>query len=232
MDQTGFLKTRIWRDAPYQNCLEEMRRFTIGREPSTPDELWLVEHPPVFTLGLAADRHHILAPGHTPVVQTDRGGEVTFHGPGQLVVYPLINLRQRGLFVKELVYRIEQSIIDLLQSYGLTSAHRVAGAPGIYLQTESRSAAQTDQSGPARQSPTFTDKTKIAALGLKVKNGCAYHGYAINIQMDLSAFARINPCGYPGLQTTDLATMGITKTWSEVATDAAHCLDLALTKPL
>jgi lipoyl(octanoyl) transferase len=232
MGQTGFLKTRVWREAPYQTCLEEMRQFTIGREPDTPDQLWLVEHPAVFTLGLAADHRHVLKVGDTPIVQTDRGGEVTFHGPGQLVVYPLINLRRRGLFVKELVYRIEQSIIDLLQHYGLSSAHRMPGAPGIYLQTGSQPAAQPPQSDLSDSVPSFAGKSKIAALGLKVKNGCAYHGYAINIQMDLSAFAGINPCGYPGLQTTDLATMGVTKTWSEVATDAAHCLHLALTKPL
>jgi lipoyl(octanoyl) transferase len=226
MGQAGSLNTRVWRDAPYETCFQEMRQFTIDRGPETPDELWLVEHPPVFTLGLAADQRHVLQPGRTPVVQTDRGGEVTFHGPGQLVVYPLINLRRRGLYVKELVAQIEQSIIDLLGRYGLASAHRVAGAPGIYLQEPS-----TVSNGQTQDSP-MAGKSKIAALGLKIKNGCSYHGYAINIDMDLRPFSQINPCGYPGLSTTDLATMGVHKTWAEVATDAAQSLELALTKTL
>jgi lipoyl(octanoyl) transferase len=200
-----------------------MRQFTMDRGPDTPDELWLVEHPPVFTLGLAADQSHILQAGLIPVMQTDRGGEVTFHGPGQLVVYPLINLKRQGLYVKELVYRIEQSIIDLLNRYGLTSAHRIAGAPGIYLQHDM--ALSNKQMGPS----PMTGQSKIAALGLKIKNGCSYHGYAINIDMDLQPFQQINPCGYPGLQTTDLATMGVHKTWAEVAADATQSLRLALT---
>ena len=223
MGQAGFLNPRIWREAPYEACLQEMRQFTMDRGPDTPDELWLVEHPPVFTLGLAADPSHILQAGLIPVMQTDRGGEVTFHGPGQLVVYPLINLKRQGLYVKELVYRIEQSIIDLLNRYGLTSAHRIAGAPGIYLQHNM--ALSNKQMG---LSP-MTGQSKIAALGLKIKNGCSYHGYAINIDMDLQPFQQINPCGYPGLQTTDLATMGVHKTWAEVAADATQSLRLALT---
>jgi lipoyl(octanoyl) transferase len=226
MGQAGSLNPRVWRQAPYEACFHEMRQFTMDRGPDTPDELWLVEHSPVFTLGLAADQRHILQPGPIPVIQTDRGGEVTFHGPGQLVVYPLINLRRRGLYVKELVYRIEQSIIDLLSSYGLGSAHRVAGAPGIYLQERSPGDA-----GPAQDS-RMAGKSKIAALGLKIKNGCAYHGYAINIDMDLRPFSQINPCGYSGLKTTDLATMGVHKTWDKVAADATQSLELALTKTL
>ena len=226
MGQAGSLNPRIWREAPYEACFHEMRQFTMDRGPDTPDELWLVEHPPVFTLGLAADQRHILQAGLTPVIQTDRGGEVTFHGPGQLVVYPLINLRQRGLYVKELVYRIEQSIIDLLSSYGLESAHRVTGAPGIYLQAHSVGDAHQDQGSP------MAGKSKIAALGLKIKNGCSYHGYAINIDMDLQPFSQINPCGYSGLKTTDLATMGVHRSWAEVASDATKSLELALTKTL
>ncbi|MFZ9140520.1 MAG: lipoyl(octanoyl) transferase LipB [Burkholderiaceae bacterium] len=223
MGQAGFLTPRIWREAPYEVCLQEMRQFTMDRGPDTPDELWLVEHPPVFTLGLAADQSHILQAGLIPVIQTDRGGEVTFHGPGQLVVYPLINLKRQGLYVKELVYRIEQSIIDLLNRYGLTSAHRIAGAPGIYLQHDMALSNKHMGLSP------MTGQSKIAALGLKIKNGCSYHGYAINIDMDLQPFKQINPCGYPGLQTTDLATMGVHKSWAEVAADATQCLRLALT---
>jgi lipoyl(octanoyl) transferase len=226
MGQAGSLNPRIWREAPYEACFREMRQFTMDRGPDTPDELWLVEHPPVFTLGLAADQRHILQAGSTPVIQTDRGGEVTFHGPGQLVVYPLIDLRRRGLYVKELVYRIEQSIIDLLGCYGLASAHRVAGAPGIYLQEQSAEDIRQDPES------LMAGKSKVAALGLKIKNGCSYHGYAINIDMDLQPFSQINPCGYSGLKTTDLATMGIHRTWAEVATDATQSLELALTKTL
>ncbi len=184
----------------YEPVYAAMRDFTDARTPQTPDEIWVVEHDPVFTLGLAADVSHVLNPNAVPVVQTDRGGEVTYHGPGQAVVYLLMDLKRRRpeekMFVREFVRRIEQSVIGVLADSGL-SGERRDGAPGIYI-------AQTDASGRWRGA-------KIAALGLKVRsNGCTYHGLALNVAMDLSPFAAINPCGYAGLEVVDLKTMGVT----------------------
>jgi lipoyl(octanoyl) transferase len=157
-----------------------MRAFTDARETSTPDELWLLEHPPVFTLGQAGRLEHLLAPGTIPVIQTDRGGQVTYHGPGQLVAYLLLDLRRAGIGVKRLVERLEQSVIDLLAEYGV-AAERHTDAPGVYVAG-----------------------AKIASLGLRVRNGCSYHGLALNVDMDLEPFSRINPCGYAGLAVTQL----------------------------
>jgi lipoyl(octanoyl) transferase len=176
----------------YEPTFAAMREFTDKRTSATPDEIWVVEHDPVFTLGLAADPSHVLNPQNIPVVQTDRGGEVTYHGPGQAVIYLLIDLRRRQpeekMFVREFVRRIEQSVIDLLAQHNLTG-ERKEGAPGIYI-------AQTGE--------------KIAALGLKVRsNGCTYHGMALNVAMDLAPFAAINPCGYAGLDVVDLKAMGV-----------------------
>lgn len=181
--------------ADYEPTFAAMRAFTDARETDTPDELWIVEHPPVFTLGLGADRGHVLAPHDIPVIQTDRGGEVTYHGPGQVVIYLLMDLRRNKpggkLYARQFVTRIEQSIIDVLAAYNL-AGERIAGAPGIYI-------AQ----GPRRGA-------KIAALGLKVRgNGCTYHGVSLNVAMDLAPFSWINPCGYSGLETVDMRTMGI-----------------------
>ncbi|MCG2585191.1 lipoyl(octanoyl) transferase LipB [Massilia sp. TS11] len=172
-----------------------MRAFTDARDANTPDELWIVEHPPVYTLGLGADRGHVLAAHDIPVVQTDRGGEVTFHGPGQAVVYLLMDLRRnkRGgkLYARQFVHKIEQAVIDVLAAHGI-AGERVAGAPGIYL-----------ADGPKRGA-------KIAALGLKVRgNGCTYHGVSLNVAMDLAPFTWINPCGYRGLETIDMRSLGV-----------------------
>jgi lipoyl(octanoyl) transferase len=176
----------------YQPCFDAMRAFTAARTPETPDQVWLVEHPPVYTLGQAGDRAHLLAPDdQIPVVQIDRGGQITYHGPGQVVVYLLLDLRRRRLMVRELVQGIEQAVLDTLAAYNL-AAERKPGAPGIYL-----------SDGPHQGA-------KIAALGLKIRNGCSYHGVSLNVQMDLSPFLRINPCGYAGLETVDMASAGAT----------------------
>jgi lipoyl(octanoyl) transferase len=182
-----------------------MRAFTQQRTPDTEDELWLVEHPPVFTLGQAGRREHLLDPGDFPVVATDRGGQVTYHGPGQVVVYTLIDLRRLGIFVRELVYRIEQSVIQVLGESGI-DAQRVRGAPGVYVR-DAGSRAGGELAGFA----------KIAALGIKVSRGCSYHGVALNVSMDLAPFSRIDPCGYAGLPTVDLATLNVSITWRDAA---------------
>ena len=191
--------------ADYAATWRAMREFTARRTASTPDELWIVEHAPVFTLGVAGRHEHLLAPGDIPVVASDRGGQVTYHGPGQVVVYALIDLRRRGIFVKELVHRLEQAVIDTLLGYGI-EGRRVGGAPGIYV--TSRLSTSTDE---------FAGLAKIAALGIKITRGCSYHGLAFNVAMDLEPFNRINPCGYAGLATVDLAKIGIPTTWSEAA---------------
>ncbi|WP_454719591.1 MULTISPECIES: lipoyl(octanoyl) transferase LipB [Cupriavidus] len=176
----------------YQSCFDAMRAYTAARTAETPDQIWLVEHPPVYTLGQAGDPAHLLAPDEAiPVVHIDRGGQITYHGPGQIVAYLLLDLRRRRLMVRELVHAIEQAVLDTLAAYNL-AAERKAGAPGIYL-----------SEGPHRGA-------KIAALGLKIRNGCSYHGVSLNVQMDLAPFLRINPCGYAGLETVDMATAGAT----------------------
>ena len=181
--------------ADYEPTFAAMRAFTDARSPDTQDELWIVEHPPVYTLGLGADRGHVLAPHGIPVVQTDRGGEVTFHGPGQVVIYLLMDLRRNKpggkLYARQFVQKIEQAIINVLAAYNL-AGERIAGAPGIYIAEGVRKGA------------------KIAALGLKVRgNGCTYHGVSLNVAMDLAPFSWINPCGYAGLETVDMRSMGI-----------------------
>jgi lipoyl(octanoyl) transferase len=165
----------------YRVVWADMQDFTDQRTPETPDELWMVEHPPVFTLGQAGRAEHVLAPGDIPVIKVDRGGQVTYHGPGQIVAYPLLDLKRLGLGVRELVSRIEQAIIEVLEHYGVSAAP-VPGAPGVYV-----------------------DGAKIAALGLRVRRGCCFHGLAFNVDMDLEPFQRINPCGYAGLEVTQLA---------------------------
>jgi lipoyl(octanoyl) transferase len=169
----------------YEPTWRAMQAFNAARTPETPDQLWLVEHPPVFTLGLAGRREHVLDPGDIPVVATDRGGQVTYHGPGQAVAYALLDLRRLGIGVKELVRRLEGAMIEVLAACGVEGARR-AGMPGVYV-------------GDA----------KIAAIGLRVSRGCTYHGVALNVDPDLAAFARIDPCGYPGLAATSLAALGV-----------------------
>lgn len=173
---------------PYDAAWEAMRLFTAARNATTADEIWLLEHPPVYTLGQAGLAEHLLPAGRAagiPLVKIDRGGQITYHGPGQLVVYLLLDLRRRGLKVRELVALMEQALIDTLADYGLAAA-RQAGAPGVYI-----------------------DGAKIAALGLRVRNGCSYHGLALNVDVDLAPFSWINPCGYEGLRTLRLKDFGI-----------------------
>ncbi|MEW6695345.1 MAG: lipoyl(octanoyl) transferase LipB [Pseudomonadota bacterium] len=184
-----------------------MRAFSEARSADTPDELWLCEHPPVFTQGLAGQAQHVLDPGPIPVVATNRGGQVTYHGPGQVVAYPLIDLRRSGYFVKEYVHRLEEAVIRTLATWGVTG-HRVAGAPGIYVRLDDPF-AHAALVGPRPGADPFAGLGKISALGIKVHRHCTYHGVALNVAMDLSPFSRINPCGYAGLRTVDLATIGV-----------------------
>jgi lipoyl(octanoyl) transferase len=177
----------------YEPVWRAMQAFTDARDADTPDELWLVEHDPVFTLGQAGKWEHVLGPGDIPVVPVDRGGQVTYHGPGQLVAYPLLDLRRLGIGVRELVCRIEQAVIDTLARWGI-AARRREGAPGIYV-------------GDA----------KIMALGLRVRRGCSFHGLAFNVAMDLAPFSRINPCGFRGLAVTQVLDCGGPGAPAEVA---------------
>ena len=192
-----------------------MRAFTEARRPDTPDEIWLCEHPPVYTQGLAGKADHVLNAGGIPVVQTNRGGQVTYHGPGQVVAYPLIDLKRLRVYVKEYVYRLEQAVIKTLAQHGVTG-HRVAGAPGICVKLD-------DPFGHAVLGPVqpgqdpFNGLGKIAALGIKVSRHCTYHGVALNVAMDLRPFDGINPCGYAGLRAVDLSTIGVQASWEDVA---------------
>ena len=197
----------------YAPTLAAMRAFTEARTADTPDEIWLCEHPPVYTQGLAGKPEHVLNPHGIPVVQSNRGGQVTYHGPGQVVAYPLIDLKRLNIYVKEYVYRLEQAVLKTLQHFGVTG-HRVAGAPGIYVRL-------ADPFGHAAlvgpRLDRFEGLGKIAALGIKVSRHCTYHGVALNVAMDLQPFAGINPCGYEGLQTVDLSTIGVQVSSDEVA---------------
>lgn len=199
----------------YLQAYEAMQAFTAARDDETPDALWVCEHPPVFTQGLAGKAGHLLLPGDIPVVQTNRGGQVTYHGPGQVVGYPLIDLRRAGYYVKEYVYRIEEAVIRTLSHFGVTG-HRVAGAPGIYVRLDDPF-SHTALTGPQSAADPFKGLGKIAALGIKVSRHCTYHGVALNVAMDLEPFSRINPCGYAGLETVDLSTIGVSTTWNEAA---------------
>jgi len=199
------MQVKTIRGADYAETLAQMRLFTAQRTPNTEDELWQVEHFPVFTLGQAGLESHILDAANIPVIRTERGGQVTYHGPGQVVVYTLLDIRRRGLFVREVICRLEQALIETLRSFGLSSGTRKNNAPGVYL-------------------PLGPDLVKIAALGLKVSRGATYHGVALNVATDLSAFERINPCGYAGMKTVDMAKMGIDVSWQAVADEL--CLQI------
>lgn len=180
-------RTALVRDLgrqPYEPVWRAMQRFTDARDEASPDELWLLEHDPVFTLGQAGRPEHVLAPGDIPVLHVDRGGQVTYHGPGQIVAYPLLDLRRLKIGVREYVCRIEQAVIDTLGEWNIGAARR-DGAPGVYV-----------------------NDAKVAALGIRVRRGCSFHGLAFNIAMDLEPFARINPCGYAGLQVTSMLDLG------------------------
>lgn len=206
---------RLLGRADYAATFDAMRAFTEARAPDTPDELWLCEHPPVFTQGVAGRAAHVHHAGGIPVVQSNRGGQVTYHGPGQVVAYPLVDLRRLGIYVKEYVFRIEQAVIRTLECYGVTG-HRVAGAPGIYVNLADPF-GHAALSWPRDPQDPWRGIGKIAALGIKVSRHCAYHGVALNVAMDLSPFSRIDPCGYTGLATVDLSTIGVTTTWDEAA---------------
>jgi len=199
----------------YAATLEAMRAFTETRTPDTPDELWLCEFDPVYTQGLAGQADHVLAPGGIPVIQTNRGGQVTYHGPGQVVAYPLIDLKRLGIYVKEYVFRLETAVIQTLEGMGVTG-HRVAGAPGIYVRLNDPG-AHAALSQPADPADPFKGLGKVAALGIKVSRHCTYHGVALNVAMDLKPFEGINPCGYAGLTTVDLGTLGVFTDWATVA---------------
>ncbi len=209
---------------PYAEVEAAMRAFTATRTPQTTDELWLVEHEAVFTQGIAGRDAHVLAAGEIPVVRSDRGGQVTYHGPGQVVAYLLLDLRRLGIYVKEFVFRIEEAVIDTLWQFGVVG-HRVRGAPGIYVRL-------ADPSGHAVLAPQASDPFhglgKIAALGIKVSQHRTYHGVALNVAMDLAPFGRIDPCGYAGLQTVDLAQLGVHTAWPEVASVLAAQLQRRL----
>ena len=179
-----------------------MQAFTEARTPDTPDEIWLVEHEPVYTLGQASKPEHLLNPGNIPVVKTDRGGQVTYHGPGQVMAYILADLRRSGRFIKAMVHQIEEATIETLRLYGIENACRKEGAPGVYVPMGVAASAEL---------------AKIAALGIKVRNGCTYHGMALNVDMDLTPFNGINPCGYAGLQTVSMAQLGVKAGWVDVA---------------
>ena len=209
------MEIRLLGQVDYLPTYEAMKAFTAAREPNSSDELWMCEHPPVFTQGLAGQASHLLTPGDIPVVQTNRGGQVTFHGPGQVMAYPLVNLQRAGYFVKEYVYKLEESIIRTLAHFGVTG-HRVAGAPGIYVRLDDPF-SHGALVGPAPANDPFKGLGKISALGIKVSRHCTYHGAALNVAMDLQPFQRINPCGYAGLETVDLFTIGVETTWEEAA---------------
>jgi lipoyl(octanoyl) transferase len=183
---------------------QAMQTFTASRGSDTPDEIWLLQHPPVFTLGLAGKREHILCESAIPIVPIDRGGQVTYHGPGQLVAYLLLDLKRRGYGVRELVMRMEQTIINLLATYGIR-AERRDKAPGVYV-----------------------DEAKIAALGLRIKQGMSYHGLALNVDMDLTPFSYINPCGYTGLEVTQLSALAKEISLEKVAGELAVKLEAIL----
>lgn len=178
--KTGFLGRQ-----DYVPLWQSMQEFTDGRDANTPDEVWFCEHPPVFTLGLNAAKEHVLAPGDIPVVQIDRGGQVTYHGPGILMVYPLIDIRRAGIGVRTLVTALEQSVVDLAAEFGVDAAAR-PDAPGVYA-----------------------DGVKVASVGLRIRRGASFHGMALNVDADLEPFSRINPCGYQDLEMTDLKRLGI-----------------------
>jgi lipoyl(octanoyl) transferase len=192
---TAAIEIRTLGNKEYEPLWREMQDFTNSRDNDTPDELWFTEHPPVFTLGLNASREHLLAPGDIPVIQIDRGGQVTYHGPGQLMIYPLIDLKRARLGIRDLVTALEQSAVDLAAQYGIEARSR-ADAPGVYV-----------------------DDKKIASVGLRVRRWCSYHGMALNVDMDIEPYSRINTCGYADLEVTDLRRLGIERDISAVAKD-------------
>jgi lipoyl(octanoyl) transferase len=192
LPETDLIVIRMLGLQDYEPLWRGMQQFTESRSAATPDEIWFTEHPPVFTLGLNASREHLLTPGDIPVIQVDRGGQVTYHGPGQLMIYPLLDLQRAKLGVRDLVTALEQTVVDLVAEYGIEAASR-KDAPGVYV-----------------------DGRKIASVGLRVRRGASYHGMALNINLDLEPFSRINPCGFSDLEVTDLTALGIEATHAEI----------------
>ncbi len=189
---------RLWPGlSDYQTVWQAMQQFTSDRTNDTADEIWLVEHHPVYTQGQAGKPEHLLYAGNIPVVKTDRGGQITYHGPGQVMAYVLMDLKRAGIFIKEMVNQLEESTIATLAEFGIENACRKPGAPGVYV-------------------PGRVDLAKIAALGIKVRNGCTYHGLSLNVEMDLTPFDGINPCGYEGLQTVCMADYGVRASLDDV----------------
>jgi lipoyl(octanoyl) transferase len=243
------LHTLLLGRVPYAPTYAAMVAFTNQRTHQRPshlrDQLWICEHPPVYTQGLAGKAEHLLAPGTIPVVATDRGGQVTYHGPGQVVAYPLLDLAARGYYVKVYVHRLEEAVIRTLAYFGVTG-HRVRGAPGIYVRLDdpgghsvlrrqvalgsepalgSDPAAQRNGSDP---NSAFVGLGKIAALGIRIRQHCSYHGVALNVAMDLEPYQCINPCGYAGLRTVDLSTIGAEVDWQDAARVLGKRLEAAL----
>jgi lipoyl(octanoyl) transferase len=209
----------------YAAALNAMRQFTESRTAQTPDEIWLCEHRPVYTQGVAGKAEHVLdANGVIPIITSNRGGQITYHGPGQVVAYVLLDLKRLQIYVKQYVYRLEQALLKTLANFNITG-HRVPGAPGIYVQLHDPH-GHSARMGPHQA--RFEGLGKIAALGIKVSRHCTYHGVALNVAMDLSPFTRINPCGYAGLATVDLAAFGVHAHWQEVAERLAHDLSAQL----
>ncbi|MBK6293388.1 MAG: lipoyl(octanoyl) transferase LipB [Rhodoferax sp.] len=222
--------------AAYAPTYAAMQAYTAARTEASPDVIWLCEHDAVYTQGLAGKSDHVGNPGAIAVVATNRGGQVTYHGPGQVVAYPLIDLKRAGYFIKEYVYRIEEAVIRTLAHFNVTG-HRVEGAPGIYVRLEDPGSHALLPQRPQRKppapgtpppaaagaesqvkvTPDFAGLGKIAALGIKVSRNCTYHGVALNVAMDLEPYARINPCGYAGLRSVDLSTIGVRASWQDVA---------------
>ncbi|HEX5635114.1 MAG TPA: lipoyl(octanoyl) transferase LipB, partial [Gemmatimonadales bacterium] len=198
------MKVRRLGRVAYEPTWRAMQAFNAARTADTGDELWLVEHPPVYTLGLAGRREHVLDPGDIPVVPTDRGGQVTYHGPGQAVAYVLLDLRRAGFGARELVRRLEGAIIEALAGWGIAGVRR-EGMPGVYV-----------------------GEAKIAAIGLRIARGCSYHGVSLNAAMDLEPFSRIDPCGYPGLASTQLADLGVRASMDSVRQTLAAALSRAV----
>ena len=199
------MKVRALGRVAYEPTWRAMQAFNAARGPHSEDELWLVEHPPVYTLGLAGRPEHVRAPGAIPVVKTDRGGQVTYHGPGQAVAYAMLDLRRRGLGAKALVNRLEAAAIAVCAAHGIAASRR-AGMPGVYV-----------------------GEAKIAAVGLRIARGCSYHGIALNADLDLEPFSRIDPCGYPGLACTRLADHGVRDSIESLQAQLAESLERCLT---
>jgi lipoyl(octanoyl) transferase len=206
MDDNHKLRIRHLGRQDYNQVWEEMQDFTADRSDATPDEIWMVEHNPVFTLGLAGKREHLLNPGSIPIIQSDRGGQVTYHGPGQLLAYIMFDLRRANTGVRRMVEALQDSVIELLRQHHV-SAHTLTKAPGVYV-----------------------DNRKVAALGLRVRRGCSFHGLSLNVDMDLEPFSRINPCGYPGLEVTQLKELGIELDLTQASEQLGECLKINLAK--